>query len=64
MGAACTAGFQCCSGFCVNGMCGDKTTLSCAGIGEACTSATDCCNSSGGVTDCVGGKCKVVEIPR
>ena len=63
-GAACTAGFQCCSGFCVNGMCADKTTLSCAGIGEACTTATDCCNSGGGVTDCVGGKCKVVEVPR
>jgi hypothetical protein len=63
-GAACTAGFQCCSGFCINGMCGDKTTLSCAGIGDACTSAADCCNSGGGVTDCVGGKCKVVEVPK
>ncbi|HEY1532743.1 MAG TPA: hypothetical protein VGF76_01950, partial [Polyangiaceae bacterium] len=64
MGAACTAGFQCCSGFCINGMCGDKTTLSCAGIGDACTVATDCCNSGGGVTDCVGGVCKVIEIPK
>lgn len=45
-GAACTAGFQCCSGFCNNGMCVDTTTVACTGIGGSCTTSGDCCNSA------------------
>ncbi|MEO8905876.1 MAG: hypothetical protein ABI488_25315 [Polyangiaceae bacterium] len=62
--AACTSGFECCSGFCVDGQCVDKTSLACMGIGDACSAATDCCNSGGGLTDCFGGKCRVVEVPK
>ncbi len=63
-GASCTAGFECCSGFCVDGQCVDKTSLACAGVGDACVAATDCCNAGGGLTDCVGGMCKIVEVPK
>jgi WD40-like Beta Propeller Repeat len=64
LGEACTAGFQCCSGFCVDGQCVDKSTQACAGIGDACKVATDCCNSGGGLTDCADGKCKIIDIPK
>ncbi|MEP7049042.1 MAG: hypothetical protein ABJB12_01765 [Pseudomonadota bacterium] len=63
-GPACSSGFECCSGFCVEGQCVDKTSLACAGVGDACTAATDCCNAGGGLTDCVDGKCKVVDVPK
>jgi hypothetical protein len=54
-GGACTQGFQCCSGFCDMGTCVDTGTLSCQGIGSACTQTSDCCNSS--VVSCQAGKC-------
>jgi hypothetical protein len=54
-GAACTAGFQCCSGFCNGGQCVDITTVACAGVGSACTTSGDCCNSSS--VGCVQGSC-------
>ena len=62
MGPACTAGFECCSGFCVDGQCVDKTSQSCAGVGNACRQAADCCN--GKLTDCLDGVCSVVVIPK
>ncbi len=55
-GAACTAGFECCSGFCDNGSCVDVTQLACKDLGDSCTQASDCCNSD--VVDCTGGKCQ------
>jgi hypothetical protein len=61
-GPACTAGFECCSGFCVDGQCVDKTSLSCAGVGAACSAASDCCN--GALTDCVDGVCGVIVVPK
>ncbi len=61
-GAACTAGFQCCSGFCVDGQCVDKSKLACAGVGEACAAAGDCCNK--GATDCVDNICRVNDVPK
>lgn len=63
-GPACTSGFECCSGFCVDGQCVDKTSLACAGVGDACAVATDCCNAGGGLIDCVAGQCKVIEVPK
>jgi len=61
-GDMCTAGFQCCSGFCVDGQCVDKSKLACAGVGEACASAGDCCNKA--ATDCVDNVCRVNDIPK
>jgi len=61
-GPACTSGFECCSGFCVDGQCADKSKLACAGVGEACAAAGDCCNQA--ATDCVDNLCRVNEIPK
>jgi hypothetical protein len=58
----CKANFECCSGFCVEGACVDRTKLSCAGIGEACTTSEDCCNQA--LVDCIANKCKVREPPK
>jgi hypothetical protein len=55
--AMCKANFECCSGFCVEGQCVDKTSESCSGIGGACTAVGDCCNAS--VVDCRDNLCKV-----
>jgi hypothetical protein len=52
---ACTAGFECCSGFCENGQCVDVSQVACAGVGDACTQTSDCCNA--GPVTCVGGVC-------
>jgi hypothetical protein len=60
MGPMCTAGFECCSGFCVNGQCADKAKLSCVGVNQACKSAGECCNQ--GATDCIDGVCKVGDV--
>ncbi len=54
-GAACGAGFECCSGFCEKGQCVDVSQIACAGIGDACTQTSDCCNA--GPVTCVGGTC-------
>ena len=61
-GMMCKANFECCSGFCVDKVCVDKTSQTCAGIGEACESAGDCCNQS--VVSCVAKKCKVIPPPK
>ncbi len=55
--ASCTAGFQCCSGFCVNGQCSNTTMVSCVGVGGACKTTADCCNA--GPVTCQGGTCRV-----
>ena len=60
MGQMCTAGFECCSGFCVNGQCADKAKLSCVGVNQMCKSAGECCNQ--GATDCIDGICKVGDV--
>lgn len=60
-GLECTAGFQCCSGFCENGRCVDVTSVACAGAGGTCATATDCCNSS--VVKCTGGVCTLTAPP-
>jgi hypothetical protein len=58
----CKANFECCSGFCVDKVCVDKTSQGCAGIGEACEAAGDCCNQA--VVSCVDKKCKVRPPPK
>ena len=57
----CTAGFECCSGFCDNGVCVTPQDFSCVGAGETCTSDADCCN--GPLVECIGGKC-VPQLPK
>lgn len=57
----CTAGFECCSGFCDNGVCVTPQDFSCVGAGEMCTSNADCCN--GPLVTCTDGKC-VPQIPK
>jgi hypothetical protein len=58
----CKANFECCSGFCVDKVCVEKTSQGCAGIGDACEAAGDCCNQ--GVVSCVDKKCKVRPPPK
>jgi len=56
-GMMCKSNFECCSGFCVEGVCVDKTTQVCSGIGDACKATGDCCNAA--VVDCRDNLCKV-----
>jgi hypothetical protein len=57
-GGACTNGFDCCSGFCQNGVCVDIGQVACQGLGGSCTTSGDCCNSS--AVTCTGGVCSAV----
>jgi hypothetical protein len=59
---ACTQGFECCSGFCKNGMCVDPSTLACRPIGAGCDASGECCNGTGGVS-CTNGTCQV-DMPK
>jgi hypothetical protein len=56
-GGGCSAGFECCSGFCDKGMCVDIGMLTCKGVGQACTKDEECCNSP--PVQCIGGKCAI-----
>ena len=51
----CGAGYECCSGFCVDNACVDVSKVSCAGTGSSCTTSGDCCNSP--AVACIGGVC-------
>jgi hypothetical protein len=57
-GTACTAGFECCSGFCENGQCVNVSQIACVGAGGACTQTSDCCNA--GPITCAGGICQAM----
>jgi hypothetical protein len=58
-GGGCTAGFQCCSGYCdsaqAGGMCVDLGKPICKAAGDTCTMTSDCCNAP--IVQCVGGMC-------
>ncbi len=54
----CTNGFDCCSGFCKNGMCVDVNKVACSGLGGPCATAGDCCNSN--AVNCNTGTCTPV----
>lgn len=58
-GGTCTAGFQCCSGFCDMGTCTSQGNVSCVALGGTCSASTDCCNSPAVV--CTGGTCQVAN---
>jgi hypothetical protein len=55
----CSAGFECCSGFCTNGQCVNPNSFACKGAGDACTSDADCCNA--GYVSCVNHVCTPIE---
>ena len=59
---SCTAGFECCSGFCsdtdAGAVCATGPT-GCSHVGDKCTQASDCCNAGPSI-DCVGGICQQV----
>jgi len=59
-GASCTAGYQCCAGFCRSDDAGTPVctmpTGGCSATGEACTTAASCCAVG---ASCIGGFCNV-----
>ena len=57
----CSAGFECCSGFCDKGVCVDVSTVACRGLGESCQTSADCCNPAS--VSCVGGVC-TANVPK
>jgi hypothetical protein len=59
-GGACTNGFECCSGFCEQGVCVDISKVSCVGVGGACGSTGDCCNA--GAVQCIAGQCAALHV--
>jgi hypothetical protein len=58
IGQSCTAGYDCCAGFCHDDGMGNLTCTdqggSCSQIGEACKTAADCCDPK---AECIGGFC-------
>ncbi|HVJ18028.1 MAG TPA: dickkopf-related protein [Polyangiaceae bacterium] len=59
---ACTAGFECCSGFCIEGVCSDPVGLTCVGLGEACTADAECCNHP--PVNCIDNVCAIPPPPK
>ena len=55
---SCTSGTECCTGFCVNGLCGPQQT--CSALDDHCNTSADCCDPS---MKCLGGFCEY-DIPR
>jgi hypothetical protein len=53
----CTAGFECCSGFCRAGVCIDQGG-GCHQTGERCASTSDCCSGGNAKVTCVAGVCQ------
>jgi len=57
-GSSCTAGFQCCVGFCSDdGQCGAPTVPACSNTGDMCSATQHCCTSSNA---CIAGYCAIV----
>jgi hypothetical protein len=68
-GSACSAGSECCKGFCSQidpktgiGICGKITVNQCARLDDKCTTQADCCTgldngAKGGVLYCIAGFC-------
>ena len=59
-GGACEAGFECCSGFCDQGVCVDVNKYSCTQLGGSCTQSGDCCN--GDKVSCINDVCAVTPV--
>jgi hypothetical protein len=55
-GSSCTAGIDCCGGYCTNGKCG--MPASCSALDNKCTTDADCCPvDAGAPLKCYGGFC-------
>ena len=54
---SCTAGFECCSGFCESGSCSVQAP-GCSSTGDKCTRSSDCCATGGSSIACIGGFCE------
>lgn len=57
-GASCETGIDCCSGFCIDHVCGVPPVDRCSEEAEACTTGADCCE--GKFLSCIGGFCSLV----
>jgi hypothetical protein len=57
-GNTCETGIDCCSGFCIDHMCGRPPVDRCSEEGEGCTSGASCC--PGKFLSCIGGFCSLV----
>jgi hypothetical protein len=57
--ASCTQDYQCCSGFCQNGMCVDVSKIACNAVSTACTTSGDCCNAASNYVMCINNVCTV-----
>jgi hypothetical protein len=53
-GESCETGIDCCSGHCVNGLCGEPVN-ECSELDEKCVTTADCCE--GKALLCIGGFC-------
>lgn len=62
-GDGCSAGFECCTGFCQDDGMGGYSCVpppgGCSKVGDACSVAADCCDVP--LTDCIGGFCAQAE---
>lgn len=59
-GGSCQAGFECCSGFCDQGVCVDVNQFTCAPLGNSCQTAADCCNDD--KVTCIDNMCAVAPV--
>jgi hypothetical protein len=50
----CSAGFECCSGFCAEGHCIDPGPVVCKQQGELCNMTADCCSAGTFICDSTG----------
>lgn len=63
LGEGCSAGYECCEGFCHDDGSGNFTCSEgggCSLIGDACTTDADCCSAT---AHCTGGYC-AEDVPR
>jgi hypothetical protein len=65
-GQSCMSGDQCCGGFCEPNdagalVCGMPPPGSCAGTGDKCNSAADCCDTT---EQCIDGFCAMPAPPQ
>jgi hypothetical protein len=57
-GDKCEVGFECCKGYCTNGICGPPETK-CSKLDEACVTRNDCCDPN---NECLGGFCALIIL--
>ena len=62
IGQTCTAGYDCCAGFCIDDGMGMLTcsnqSAGCSMVGDKCTTNADCCDST---NTCIAGFCAAMQ---